>query len=80
MHEALWTALELEERYEELERRLTYTTETIKFALDVAKDNKTIQLERLIVYLITAELAISIMHTGVFTHLVSAAASFVTGA
>jgi hypothetical protein len=80
MHDALWSAFELEERYEELERRLGYITDTIKYALDVAKDNKTLHLERLIVALISAELLISVMHTGILAPVASAVMDLFAGA
>jgi hypothetical protein len=61
---------ELSFRYEELERRLNWISDTIKYALEVAKDNKSITLERLIVLLISAELAISVLNGGILQPLI----------
>ncbi len=60
MHEVLWREFDLEDRYDELERRLTWISDTIKYALEVGKDEKSMSLERWIVLLISAELAISV--------------------
>jgi uncharacterized Rmd1/YagE family protein len=40
-------------------RKLTYVNDAIRYSLEVAKDRKSIGLERIIVYLITAELLIT---------------------
>ena len=56
MQEKLWGEYDLEERYDEIMRKLTYVNDTIRYSLDVAKDRKSIGLERIIVILITAEL------------------------
>jgi uncharacterized Rmd1/YagE family protein len=55
----LWTEYDLEERYDEIMRKLTYVNDAIRYSLEVAKDRKSIGLERIIVYLITAELLIT---------------------
>lgn len=60
LQELLWEEFDLEERYEELQRKLTYVNDSIKYALEVSKDNKSILVERLIVLLISAELALSL--------------------
>jgi uncharacterized Rmd1/YagE family protein len=73
LQEVLWEELDLQERYEELQRKLTYVNETIRYSLDVAKDAKGIFLERLIVILIAAELALSLANTGVFGHVAEVA-------
>ena len=62
LQEALWEDFELEDRYDELARKLAYITDSIRYALDVAHGNKSIQLERLIVLLISAELALSLLN------------------
>ncbi len=55
----LWTEYDLEERYDEIMRKLAYVNDVIRYSLDVAKDRKSIGLERIIVYLITAELLVT---------------------
>jgi len=70
LQEILWEDQDLEERYDELQRRLTYVTENVKYALEVAKDGKSIFLERMIVALISAELLLSSITTGVPGHVV----------
>ena len=52
-------------RYDELERRLTWITDTVKYALEVAKDYKTINIERLIVLLIACELSVAVGHSNI---------------
>jgi uncharacterized Rmd1/YagE family protein len=60
----LWGEYDLEERYEEIMRKLTYVNDVIRYSLDVAKDRKSIGLERIIVYLITLELVLSSLNAG----------------
>ena len=60
----LWVEYDLEERYEEIMRKLTFVNDTLRYALDVAKDRKSIALERIIVYLITLELVLTSLATG----------------
>lgn len=60
LQEQLWEEFDLAERYDDLERKLTYVNDSIKYALEVIKSNKSINLERLIVLLISAELALSV--------------------
>ena len=60
----LWVEYDLEERYEEIMRKLTFVNDALRYALDVAKDRKSIALERIIVYLITVELLLSFFVTG----------------
>lgn len=55
----LWSEYDLEERYDEIMRKLTYVNDAIRYSLEVAKDRKSIGLERIIVILITAELALT---------------------
>lgn len=73
LQEVLWDELDLQERYDELQRKLGYVNETIRYSLDVAKDAKGIFLERLIVILIAAELALSLANTGLLGHVADAA-------
>lgn len=40
-------------------RKLEYVNDSVRYSLEVAKDRKSIGLERIIVYLITAELLIT---------------------
>ena len=40
-------------------RKLDYVNDVIRYSLEVAKDRKSIGLERIIVYLITAELLVT---------------------
>ncbi len=54
----------MDERYEEIMRKLTFVNDTLRYSLDVAKDRKSIALERIIVYLITLELLLSLFGTG----------------
>lgn len=51
---------DLEDRYDELMRKLTYINDVIKYSLEISKDNTSIMLERMIVLLIAAELALSV--------------------
>jgi hypothetical protein len=60
VHEALCAEFDLEARYEELERKLEFISETIQYALEVGKSEQTVAIERVIVYLIAAELALSL--------------------
>ena len=60
----LWVEYDLEERYEEIMRKLTFVNDTLRYALDVAKDRKSIALERIIVYLITIELVLTSLAAG----------------
>jgi uncharacterized Rmd1/YagE family protein len=59
LQEALVEELDLGERYTELQRKLQYVTEAIKYALETSKGNTSLFLERSIVLLISAELALS---------------------
>ena len=59
LQEALVDELDLQERYTELQRKLEYVTEAIKYALETSKSNTSLFLERIIVLLISAELALS---------------------
>lgn len=61
--QTLWEQYELEERYEQLEGKVTYINDVIKYCLEVQKENKFLRLERMIVYLITIELFVSLLHT-----------------
>jgi hypothetical protein len=67
LQDLLWDDLDLEDRYEELQNKLSYVNDTIRYSLDVAKDGKSIFLERTIVVLIAAELALSLINVGVFS-------------
>ena len=60
----LWVEYDLEERYEEIMRKLSFVNDTLRYALDVAKDRKSIALERIIVYLITLELVLTSLAAG----------------
>lgn len=71
MQLALWSEFDLEERYAELSRRIAFINDTLRYGLDVVKDQKSLALERLIVYLISAELVISLASAGVFAPLLS---------
>jgi len=71
MQMVLWSEFDLEERYAELSRRIEFTINTIRYGLDVVKDQKSLSLERLIVYLISAELAIALVSAGVFAPLLA---------
>ena len=73
LQELLWDELDLEERYDELQRKLGFVNETIRYSLDMAKDAKAIFLERVIVLLIAAELALSLLNTGLLAHVADAA-------
>ena len=42
---------------------MTYINDVIKYCLEVQKENKFLRLERMIVYLITIELFVSLLHT-----------------
>lgn len=66
MHEALWQEFELEERYEELQKKLAYITDSIKYALEVQKGSSSMRLEQAIVALISVELGLSLAKTKVF--------------
>jgi Uncharacterised ACR, YagE family COG1723 len=59
LHELLWEEFDLDERYEELQEKLEYIDDAIRYSLDVAKDAKSLFLERVIVLLIFAELSMT---------------------
>lgn len=67
----MWEQYELEERYEQLEGKVTYINEVIKYCLEVQKERTFLRLERMIVYLIMAELAVSLLHTPTMDVIVS---------
>lgn len=64
LQERLWDEYDLDERYDEIIRKLTYVNDVIRYSLEVSKDNKSILLERMIVVLITMELLLSAMSAG----------------
>ena len=69
--QTLWEQYELEERYEQLEGKVTYINEVIKYCLEVQKERTFLRLERMIVYLIMAELLVSLLHTPTMDVIVS---------
>lgn len=73
LQELLWEDQDLEERYDELERRLGHVTESAKYEIEVAKDASSVFLERVIVALIAAELLLSSISTGLPGHALEAA-------
>lgn len=79
LQELLWEELDLDDRYDELQRKLDFVNETIQYSLDMAKNAKGIFLERVIVLLITLELMVSLLHMGVVEGTVTAVQDAVSG-
>jgi hypothetical protein len=60
--EVLAEEFELEDRTEELLRRLAYTTDALRWAIEAARSHRGVVLEKVIIYLIAAELGMSVLH------------------
>jgi hypothetical protein len=74
LYDRLDDLFEIEDRVEAVRTQVEFLTESIKYALDAERSAHSLRLEKLIVLLITAELAISVLHTSLGEAAVAAAA------